>query len=165
MALQDINVGYATVSWKGTSLGETEGEVKVEIITQRVMQSSDTYGAETPYDMIEVGRQLKVTVPLSEYSISILQTILHTEVTSGGRLRIGKTVGTSTRATAGRLVIHPIIRGSNLGHDIVVHQAAISSESIEVAFSNDRSQIEIEFMALIDATNVNGILAYIGTPL
>ena len=165
MAMQDINVGYATVTWKGTSLGETEGEVRVEVITQRVMQSSDTYGSETPFDMIEVGRQVKVTVPLSEYAIATLQQILHTETTSGGRLGIGKAVGTSTRATAGRLVIHPIIRGSNLAHDIVIHQAVISSESIEIAFSNDRSQIEIEFTALLDPTNVNGVLAYVGTPL
>jgi hypothetical protein len=165
MALQDINVGYATVSWKGTSLGETEGEVRFEVITQRVMQSSDTYGAETPFDMIEVGRQLKITVPLSEYAIQTLQTIIPTATLSGGRLRIGSTAGTSTRATAGRLVIHPVIRGSNLGHDVVIHQAVISSETIEVSWSNDRSQIEVEFMALIDPTNVNGVLGYIGTPL
>jgi len=164
MALQDINVGYATVTWGGTSLGETEGEVKLEIVTQRVMQSSDTYGVETPFDMIEVGRQMKVTVPLSEYSFSILQTIIQTADTSAGKLEIGKVVGSSTRALAKKLVIHPIIKGSNVGSDITIHKAVVSSETIEVNFSNDRSQIEVEFMALIDSTNTEGILGYIGTP-
>jgi hypothetical protein len=164
MALQDINVGYATVTWGGTSLGETEGEVKLEIVTQRVMQSSDTYGVETPFDMIEVGRQMKVTVPLSEYSFSILQTIIQTADTAAGKLEIGKVVGSSTRALAKKLVIHPIIKGSNTGSDITLHKAVVSSETIEVSFSNDRSQIEVEFMALIDATNTDGILGYIGTP-
>jgi hypothetical protein len=164
MALQDINVGYATVTWGGTSLGETEGEVRLEVITQRVMQSSDTYGAETPFDMIEVGRQLKVTVPMSEYSFSILQNIVQTADTAGGKLKIGKAVGASTRALAKKLVIHPIIKGTNLGSDITLHKAVVSSETIEVSFSNDRSQIEVEFMALIDATNTDGILGYIGTP-
>jgi hypothetical protein len=164
MALQDINVGYATVTWGGTSLGETEGEVRLEVITQRVMQSSDTYGAETPFDMIEVGRQLKVTVPMSEYSFSILQNIVQTADTAGGKLKIGKTVGASTRALAKKLVIHPIIKGNDLGSDITLHKAVVSSETIEVSFSNDRSQIEVEFMALIDSTNTDGILGYIGTP-
>lgn len=164
MALQDINVGYATVTWGGTSLGETEGEVKLEIITQRVMQSSDTYGVETPFDMIEVGRQMKVTVPLSEYSFSILQTVLQTADTASGKLEIGEVVGSSTRALSKKLVIHPIIKGSNVGSDITIHKAVVSSETIEVNFSNDRSQIEVEFMALIDATNTEGILGYIGTP-
>jgi hypothetical protein len=164
MALQDINVGYATVTWGNTSLGETEGEVKLEIITQRVMQSSDTYGVETPFDMIEVGRQMKVTVPLSEYSFSILQAVVQTAATEVGKLEIGKVVGDSTRALSKKLVIHPTIKGSNLGSDIVIHKAVVSSETIEVNFSNDRSQIEVEFMALIDATNTVGILGYIGTP-
>jgi hypothetical protein len=98
MAMQDINVGYATVTWGGTSLGETEGEVRLEVITQRVMQSSDTYGAETPYDMIEVGRQLRVTVPMSEYSFSVLQNIVQTADVASGKLKIGEVVGASTRA-------------------------------------------------------------------
>jgi hypothetical protein len=164
MALQDINVGYATVTWGGTSLGETEGEVRLEVITQRVNQASDTYGVETPYDMIEVGRQLKVTVPMSEYSFSILQNIVQTADTAGGKLKIGKIVGASTRALAKKLVIHPIIKGNDLGSDITLHKAVVSSETIEVSFSNDRSQIEVEFMALIDSTNTDGILGYIGTP-
>jgi len=164
MAMQDINVGYATVTWGGTSLGETEGEVRLEVITQRVMQSSDTYGAETPFDMIEVGRQLRVTVPMSEYSFSVLQNIIQTADTAGGKLKIGEVVGASTRALAKKLVIHPIIKGSDLGSDITLHKAVVSSETIEVSFSNDRSQIEVEFMALIDATNTDGILGYIGTP-
>jgi hypothetical protein len=65
---------------------------------------------------------------------------------------------------AKKLVIHPIIKGSNTGSDITLHKAVVSSETIEVSFSNDRSQIEVEFMALIDATNTDGVLGYIGTP-
>lgn len=165
MAMSDINVGYATVTYGGTSLGETEGEVTVEITTQRVMQSSDTYGAETPYDMIEIGRQMKVTVPLSEYAIATMQRILQTETTANGKLEIGKAVGTSTRAFSAKLVVHPVIKGSNTGSDIVMHKAVVSSENISAIFANDaRNPIEVEFTALLDTGNTEGVLGYIGTP-
>ena len=94
-----------------------------------------------------------------------MKKILQTETTANGKLEIGQAVGQSTRAFAAKLVVHPVIKGSNTGSDIVMHKAVVSSETISAIFANDaRNPIEVEFTALLDTGNTEGVLGYIGTP-
>lgn len=46
-----------------------------------------------------------------------------------------------------------------------MHKAVVSSETISAIFANDaRNPIEVEFTALLDTGNTQGVLGYIGTP-
>lgn len=109
-----LEMGPCDVTFKGTDLGLTQGGVQVTFGTTVQPVKADQYG-ESVIDNVINGRTIKVTVPMAERDLTKLAAVFPGSTligTTSKRLEIDAAVGTSLRALAGALVLHPHDRPS-----------------------------------------------------
>lgn len=107
----NIRLGACSVSWGGKDLGYTKGGVAVTVATTKHDTKVDQEG-DTPIDSFIMSRTVTVKVPMAETTVDRLQAILSSTggTTSNGVLTVTTGVGTSMRAGAQPLVLHPLSR-------------------------------------------------------
>jgi hypothetical protein len=158
MDATNIKMGPCQITYKGENLGHTKGGVTVTYTPEYYDIMVDKYG-NTVVDKVLIGESLKATVPLSEFTVENLLVAMPAaeEGGVGARATIGKDAGEKMAASAGALILHPLINAANNRAEDVVLYKAIVAEEIEVAHNWEGEKlIEVTFQALIDESKASG---------
>lgn len=162
-----LEMGACNVSFKGTDLGLTKGGVEVEFATEVANVNADQFG-DSVIDQYIKGRSIKVKVPMAERDLTKFAAVFpgSTLVTGTGgakKLVVDSAVGTSLRALAGTLILHPsAVLATDKSKDLVV-PLAMSKGDMSFAFKHDDQRVYmLEFEGYTDLTN--GDLFVLGDP-
>lgn len=152
-----VKVGVCSVSFNGTDLGHTKGEVEVTYEPTYHEVSVDLYG-ETPVEKYLMGERFTAKVPLAEFTIANIGIAIPQGVYAGAanaRRTVGAKAGKKATEDAAQLVLHPINEGTRV-NDIVMYKAYVDS-AVTLVHSNDAEKIiEVTFVALVDETKSDG---------
>jgi hypothetical protein len=164
-AFENLEMGPCDVTFKGTDLGLTKGGVEVEFGTEITNIVADQYG-DTAIDSVIKGRSIKVTVPMAERDLTRLASVFPGSSlvgTTTKRLVINAATGTSLRALAGPLVLHPHgVVSTDASKDLTV-PLAMSKGDIKFAYKSDDQRVySVEFEGYVDLTT--GELFNMGDP-
>jgi hypothetical protein len=162
---EKLEMGACLVSFKTEDLGLTKGGVEVEFGTEVATITADQHG-DTAIDDIIKGRSIKVKVPMAERDLEKLATVFPGSSlvgTTTKKLVINVATGTSLRALAGPLVLHPKDRAANdKSADLVVH-LAMSKGDMQFAYKHDDQRVyAVEFMGYVNLED--GTLFTMGDP-
>lgn len=150
----NLEMGPCNVSFKTTDLGLTKGGVEVEFSTEVANVTADQFG-DSVIDQYIKGRAVKVKVPMAERDLTKFAAVFpgSTLVTNGAnkKLVVKSSVGTSLRALAGPLVLHPAaIPANDKSKDIVI-PLAMSKGDISFAYKHDDQRVYmLEFEGFTD---------------
>lgn len=162
---ETLEMGPCLVKFKTTDLGLTKGGVEVEFGTDVTPIVADQYGDSVINQVIK-GRSVKVTVPMAERDLTKLAAVFPGSAlvgTTTKKLVVNAAVGTSLRALAGELVLHPKDRAAlDLEGDFTV-PLAMSKGDIKFAYSADNQRVySVVFEGFVDLTS--GELFIMGDP-
>jgi hypothetical protein len=165
VAFDNLEMGPCTVSFKGTDLGLTKGGVEVTFGTETTTINADQYG-DTAINQVIKGRSVKVKVPLAERDLTKLAAVTPGSTlvgTTNKKLVINAAVGTSLRALAGALVLHPYeLAASNKSKDVNIPLAMSKGDFQFVYKSDDQRVYAVEFEGFVDLDT--GVLFVLGDP-
>jgi len=147
MSYDNLELGPCTVSFKGTDLGLTKGGVEVEFATEISDITADQFG-DTVLNQYIKGRSVMVKVPLAENDLDKFAAAFPGP---DKKLVINSAVGTSLRALAGPLVLHPKERDvADKSRDVVVG-LAMAKGDMSFAFKHDDQRVfALEFQGYVD---------------
>ena len=157
---EDIKIGVASVTYKGTNLGHTKGGVVVSYGPEYTDITADEYG-KTPVDKALAGEKVTIKVPLAEEAWSNFKVAMpagrQATGVAGTNLEVGADAGKLLSEEAGILRLHPTARAAgDLTKDFVGYKA-VATGSAELNFKVDEERvIEVTFELLIDETKVAG---------
>lgn len=140
----NLEMGPCTVNFKTTDLGLTKGGVEVEFATEVTNVTADQFG-DTVINQYVKGRMVKVKVPLAENDLTKFAAAFPgvTLVTNGAnkKLVVKAAVGTSLRALAGPLILHPKERAAiDKSRDVTI-PLAMAKGDMSFAFKHDDQRI------------------------
>lgn len=164
---QTLEMGPCTAEFKTTDLGLTQGGVQVAFATTVQPVKADQYG-ESIIDNVINGRTIKVTVPMAERDLDKLAAVfpgssLVGTAPAAKKLIINSAVGTSLRALAGALVLHPYDReATDKTADLTVPLAMCSGEMTFSYESGKQRVYSVVFEGFVDLTT--GELFFMGDP-
>lgn len=160
-----LEMGPCDATFKGTALGLTMGGVQVTFGTTVQPVKADQYG-ESVIDNVINGRTIKVTVPLAERDLTKLTAVFPGSTlvgTTSKRLEINAAVGTSLRALAGALVLHPHDRpAADKTADLTVPLAMCAGAFTFTYESGKQRVYAVEFDGFVDLST--GALFNMGDP-
>jgi hypothetical protein len=162
----NLEMGPCDVEFKTTDLGLTKGGVEVTFATEVTPIVADQYGDSVINQVIK-GRSVKVKVPMAEGDLTKLAAVFpgSTLVGTGAakRLVINAAVGTSLRALAGPLVLHPhALDPADKSKDVTI-PLAMAKGDIQFSYKADDQRVyTVEFEGYVDLTT--GELFNIGDP-
>lgn len=161
----NLEMGPCTITYKGTDLGLTKGGVEVEFATEVAAITVDQFG-ETIIDNVIKGRSVKVKVPMAESDLTKLAACVPGSMligTTSKKLVVKSSVGTSLRAQAGVLVLHPFARAANdKSKDVTISLASVKGD-FSFAFKHDEQKVfAVEFEGFVDL--VSSELFTLGDP-
>jgi hypothetical protein len=146
-------MGPCDVTFKGTDLGLTKGGVDVEFGTEVTPIVADQYG-DSVIDNVIKGRSIKVTVPMAERDLDRLASVFPGSSVVGTttkRLVVNAAVGTSLRALAGALILHPhAVPAADKTKDLTV-PLAMAKGDIKFSYKSDDQRVyAVEFEGFVD---------------
>jgi hypothetical protein len=162
----NVKLGPCSVTFNAVDLGYTKGGVEVEVATTAADVKVDQFG-DSPIDSVITGRTVKVKVPMAESTLDNLVAIMPGAalVTDGvdstkKKVTVPNGVGTSLRALAQKLTLHPQgVAANDKSQDFVV-PLAMTSGSMSFAYKLDEERVfNVEFTGYPDETN--GGLLYV----
>ena len=162
----NLEMGPCTVTFKGSDLGLTKGGVEVEFSTEVANINADQFG-DTILDQVIKGRAIKVKVPMAERDLAKFAAVFpgSTLVTNGLNKKIvfSASVGTSLRALAGILILHPkSVPVIDLSRDLTI-PLAMSKGDMSFSFKHDDQRVYmLEFEGYANLTD--GQLFTLGDP-
>jgi hypothetical protein len=156
MVQQNIEMGRCRVTANGTTLGETEGPVRLKVRTIWRERRSDRFG-ETVTERVALGTEVRVAMRLAEKTMDALKRALPTALVGTGFLGVGRAPGSRASEAAFELRLHPEER-SDQGRDVVLHKA-VAAEATAIEFGPGRTRgFDVEFTTLLDASKDDGEL-------
>jgi hypothetical protein len=150
----NLEMGPCDVNFKTTDLGLTKGGVEVEFGTEVTPIVADQYG-DSVIDNVIKGRSIKVTVPMAERDLERLASVFPGSTLVGAapalRLVVNAAVGTSLRALAGPLILHPhALPAADKSKDLTV-PLAMAKGDIKFAYKSDDQRVySVEFEGFVD---------------
>jgi hypothetical protein len=152
-AYENLEMGPCLVNFKTTDLGLTKGGVEVEFGTEVATISADQTG-DTIINEVIKGRSIKVKVPLAERDLTKLAAIFPGSTlvgTATKKLVIKGATGTSLRALAGPLVLHPKDKAVGDKSGDVTVSLAMCKGDFSFAFKHDDQRVySVEFTGYVD---------------
>lgn len=151
--------GPAVFQWNSTSLGHTSGGIDFDYKPATRLQMVDIWG-KTGINAIHQGDEIKVKVPLAEWTAASLQESFgagndQTGSGSGAYIGMGRTAG--FRYVPGAVNIIPVLT-ADASKKITLFRAVPLGE-IKLPFMADKDRIfETEFTGLIDESKNDGEL-------
>lgn len=158
--LASIQNDIVKVTYGGTDLGFTTDGIDVEYAPEMEDLVVDEFGA-SPLDIMGNGANFTVTMRLSEYSTSLLTSLIpgseRDVVGPDSRMTYGRSAGYRFRDDAAILLLHPIKLGaSDKSRDILVHLAVVTEGPTWRLVGNEQRVAEVTFRALLDETKAEG---------
>lgn len=166
--LANIQIGRQNLKYGAVDLGHTDGGCEFSYEPEYTDIVVDAYG-KTVADKVLIGEAVKVKVPMAEVTLDRLKMSMPTGTligTTTKKLTIGSAPGKKLSGSAQILELHPAwLDVADKTFDIVLHKAVIIGE-VKLAYKADeKTIIEVEFLALIDESKTDGnYLATIGDP-
>lgn len=153
-AFDNLDLGPCYVSFKGTDLGLTKGGVEVEFSTDTQTVTADQFGDTVINEFIK-SRAVMVKVPLAESDLTKLAAVFPatTLVGTGAvkKLVFKDGIGTSLRALAGALVLHPKGMAENDKSKDFNVPSAMAKGDMSFAFKHDDQRVYmLEFKGYVD---------------
>lgn len=153
LTTDNLDMGPCTATYKGSDLGLTKGGVEVEFSTETADITADQFG-DTILDRVIKGRAVKVKVPMAENDLAKLATVVPGSTlvgTTTKKLVIKNGVGTSLRALAGPLVLHPVaFAATNKSKDVTIALATVKGD-FSFAFKHDDQKVfAVEFEGFVN---------------
>jgi len=150
---ENLEMGPCTVSFKATDLGLTKGGVEVEFGTEVAPISADQHG-DTVINEVIKARSIKVKVPLAERNLDTLASVFPGSTlvgTTAKKLVFTSSVGTSLRALAGPLVLHPQDKdAADKSGDLTVNLAMCKGDFTFAYKHDDQRVYAVEFTGYVD---------------
>ncbi len=158
-----IRTGPCEILLDGTSVGHTEGDVKVQFGVQRRERLSAKYG-ESPVDQVRVGQKMTVTFQIAEWTLANVQAWFPEASVTGNTLRFGEAPGGKDSDSAKRLILRPL-KATGQTEDIVLYKAVADSVG-DIGFnSEDHRVVEVTFKGLVDESRADGdLIGYMNVP-
>lgn len=162
-----VKLGPCIVKFDATDLGLTKGGVEVAITTNRYEVTVDQFGSTAINDII-TGRSGTVTVPLAEYDLNKLLTVIpgatlvsDATTPTKQKLEIPTAVGVSLIETAKVLTLHPKhLPETDRSEDVTVPLASPAGD-LQFSFQVENERVyAIEFRMYPDEET--GLLAVLG---
>jgi len=156
---------YFGVAGSEADLGKTEGGVVVTFAEDVADLKSDQFGTQ-PEDQVITGHGASVKIPLADYTLDTLATVLNRSklALSGDHgIKGSGLVGTKKSAQAKSLIVKKYVDGavSTDSDDWITFPAAAPLPNFDVSFSKDNQRIiEVTFMAY--PYGADDVLYYIG---
>lgn len=162
---ENLEMGPCSVTYKTTDLGLTKGGVEVEFATEVTPITVDQFG-DTVIDNVIKGRSVKVKVPMAENDLEKLAACVPGSTligTTTKKLIVKAAVGTSLRALAGPLILHPVAAAAgDKSKDVTINLASVKGD-FSFAFKHDDQKVfAVEFEGFVDLTS--GELFEMGDP-
>lgn len=145
----NIVLGIANISYGGTLLGYTVGDTTITITNQQTDIMVDDFG-ETPLETYDIGTQITVTVPLTEFSLANLNIAVPGSTLTSDRIKVGRQAG--TKLTASKLILIALATGDR---NVTIYRAIVS-EVGDMIWSNNQRTYEVTFKGLIDGSRPDG---------
>lgn len=165
MSFENLEMGPCSVNFKETDLGLTKGGVEVEFGTEVATITADQHGDTAINDVIKA-RSIKVKVPLAERDLTTLATVFPGSTlvgTTAKKLVFESAVGTSLRALAGPLILHPQDKdAADKSGDLEVPLAMCKGDFTFSYKHDDQRVYAVEFNGYVDLTT--GVLFVMGDP-
>lgn len=158
--LNELLSGPAQITFKGVAMGFTQDGATPSVESADEDVRVDEMG-NTPVDALHTADNVSVTVRLSQWSISLLKTLLPagTYIQDGSKekIAIGKATGFRLGSTAGLLTLHPIRNdAADVSQDFTIYKAYVS-EPIEWTETFDNiNSYEVTFRGLADMGRADG---------
>lgn len=147
--VEDVKMGVCNVEFGGSDLGYTKGFVKVKYSADTVEKTVDQEDAAI--DEIVTKQTLEVTVPMAEYNLQRLVSLLPGATFTNGtggkkKLVLSGDAGTSLKDMAQTLVLKPV--GGTTNDWLTLHYA-IPKPALEYSYEKENVQVfSITFKAL-----------------
>ncbi len=153
MSFEKLEMGACTVSFKATDLGLTKGGVEVEFGTEIATITADQHGDSAIDDVIK-GRSIKVKVPMAERDLATLASVVPGSTlvgTATKKLVINAATGTSLRALAGELILHPQDKAANDKSGDLSVPLAMAKGDFQFAYKHDDQRVyAVEFVGYVN---------------
>lgn len=153
---ENLEMGPCNVTFKTTDLGLTKGGVEVEFGTEVAPITADQFGDTVIDDKIK-GRSIKVKVPLAERDLTKLAAIFPGSTligTTTKKLVIKAAVGTSLRALAGELILHPKDKAAGDKTADLTVPLAMCKGDFSFSYKHDDQRVyAVEFVGYVDLTS------------
>lgn len=161
----NLEMGPCDVTFKGTDLGLTKGGVEVTFGTEVTPVVADQFG-DSAINQVIKGRSVKVKVPMAERDLTKLAAVIPGSSlvgTTSKKLVISAAVGTSLRALAGELILHPHELPTNDKSRDVSIPLAMAKGDMQFSFKSDDQRVyAVEFEGYVDLNT--GVLWVLGDP-
>lgn len=152
-AFDNLDLGPCLVSFKGTDLGLTKGGVEVEFSTDTQTVTADQFGDTVINEFIK-SRAVTVKVPLAESDLTKLAAVFPATTlvgTATKKLVFKDGIGTSLRAAAGVLILHPKGMPANDKSKDFNVPSAMAKGDMSFAFKHDDQRVYmLEFKGYVD---------------
>ena len=123
----NFSLGVCEVIYGGVDLGKTQGFVEVKL-KENVLAKKDVLPfGNTPVEHYDVGIEIEVKVPLAEYTLSNLNTVIPKSVLRSDRITAGGWTDDDNTIPAQRLVLVPVVIGSNSDIPMTIYLAAVKA--------------------------------------
>lgn len=148
-----ITAGPAKADLGGTDLGFTQGGVQLSDTPQTRSRMVDEFG-QCELDIIHMGREVRLTVPLCEWSADTLQAVMPLGTHDGVGFTVGIGGAPGTIYTDSILTITPLLTAD--AAKVITLNRAVSIGQFDLAFSHESDHVFIaQFAALIDTTETD----------
>lgn len=153
VAYENLEMGPCLVTFNAVDLGLTKGGVEVEFGTEVAAINADQHG-DTIINEVIKGRSVKIKVPLAERDLTKLASVFPGSTLIGSstkKLVIKGATGTSLRALAAQLVLHPKDKiATDKSGDFTVPLAMCKGD-FSFAFKHDDQRVyAVEFTGYVD---------------
>jgi len=164
--LSNVRIGVVEVFVNGVSVGHSKCGAEISYKPEYTDLTVDQFG-DTPVDKALKSETFSAKISLAEITAANLKKAIPTGTLSTdgakNKLTIGRSAGYKLSATAMQIKLHPIANTNDISEDVIIHKGVIISEAKLTKKFDEQEVVEIEILALVDATKTDGnYLATIG---
>ena len=148
------DLGPCSVEFNGVNVGTSKGGITFRDTTNQQAIMEDQAGS-TPVDHVITGRTIEVEVLLSRVSLAQLSKVIPGASSFGSYIKVNNEPGTTRFSGAQKLVLAPVVNGSDSADKLTIFKAAPRTE-IELVFDNEGQRVyKVVFTGYPDSSNNN----------
>lgn len=151
----NFSLGICAVNYGGVDLGKTQGFVDVEIKLNTWAKAGVLPFGNTPVEHYDVGTEIKVMVPLAEYTLQNLNIAIPKSVLGSDRVTVGGWPDDDNVLPAQRLVLTPVNINTTVDIPMVIYKAVVDDIK-KITWEYKLKILEITLIGQIDESRDAG---------